>query len=342
MRDQYLWDRTGEPDPDVVRLEGSLGELRHRHRALDYTGMPAARPARTAFWTFPRTVLAAAASVTVLAAVAYWGRPAPVPAAVPSLWVATPLEGAPRVDAGPLRGEARLDAEGWVETDASSRARLSATGVGMVDVEPGTRVSIGRTAPGEHRLALLRGALHAHIWAAPGRFSVATPSATAIDLGCSYRLETDASGEGRLHVTLGWVGLEGEGVESLVPRDAICRLRPGAGPGIPYFDDAPTRLVEALGVIDRGDPAAQAAAVERAAAAARPRDALSLWHMLQRVEREHAGLVFTRLAAFAPPPPSVTRDLVLSNDREALEAWWNTLGYGNAGLFRIWKARPGV
>ena len=158
MRDQYLWDRTGEPDPDVVRLERSLGALRHRHRALDYTRLPAARPARSPLWTFPRALLAAAASVIVLAGVAYWARPAPVPDAVPRLWAATSIEGAPRIDAGPLGGEVRLAAGGWVETDASSRARLSATGVGTIDVEPGTRVRVVKSAPGEHRLALIRGA----------------------------------------------------------------------------------------------------------------------------------------------------------------------------------------
>ena len=199
-----------------------------------------------------------------------------------------------------------------------------------------------KTAPGEHRLALIRGAVHARIWAAPGRFSVETRSAMAVDLGCSYRLEADESGVGRLHVTLGWVGLDGEGVESLVPRDRDLPVSAGRGPGIPYFDDAPPRLVDALGVIDSGDPAALAAAVESAVAVARPRDALSLWHLLQRVEGNDAGLVFARLAELAPPPPTVTRDLVLSKDREALEAWWNTLGYGSAELFRIWKARPGM
>ena len=261
---------------------------------------------------------------------------------MPRLWAVASIEGAPRIDAGLLGGEAHLAAGGWVETDASSRARLSAAGVGTIDIEPGTRVRVVKTAPGEHRLALTRGALHARIWAPPGRFSVETPSAMAVDLGCSYRLEADESGAGRLHVTLGWVGLDGEGLEALVPRDAICRLRPGAGPGIPYFDDAPPRLVDALGVIESGDPAALRAAVETAVAVARPRDALSLWHLVQRVKGNDAGLVFARLAELAPPPPTVTRDLILSKDREALEAWWKTLGYGSAELFRIWKARPGM
>jgi len=31
----YLWDKTGEADKDVKRLEGLLGEFRHRPRALE-------------------------------------------------------------------------------------------------------------------------------------------------------------------------------------------------------------------------------------------------------------------------------------------------------------------
>lgn len=30
MRDDYLWDQTGEPDPDIQRLEHSLGRFRHK------------------------------------------------------------------------------------------------------------------------------------------------------------------------------------------------------------------------------------------------------------------------------------------------------------------------
>ena len=33
MNDDYLWDRSGPPDPDVERLEQALAPLRYRHRA---------------------------------------------------------------------------------------------------------------------------------------------------------------------------------------------------------------------------------------------------------------------------------------------------------------------
>ena len=34
MKDDYLWDRTGEPDPEIQKLETILGELRYQPRPL--------------------------------------------------------------------------------------------------------------------------------------------------------------------------------------------------------------------------------------------------------------------------------------------------------------------
>src|SRR5439155_1677507 len=33
MNEQYLWDRSGAPDPEIERLEQTLAPLRYRHRA---------------------------------------------------------------------------------------------------------------------------------------------------------------------------------------------------------------------------------------------------------------------------------------------------------------------
>src|SRR5258706_14410883 len=34
MKDNYLWDRSGEPDPEIQNLEEILGTLRYRPQAL--------------------------------------------------------------------------------------------------------------------------------------------------------------------------------------------------------------------------------------------------------------------------------------------------------------------
>lgn len=35
MKDDYLWDKTGEPDPELQHLERVMGQLRHRRTAED-------------------------------------------------------------------------------------------------------------------------------------------------------------------------------------------------------------------------------------------------------------------------------------------------------------------
>ena len=45
--DDYLWDGSGEPDPEVVRLESLLAPLRHRGSAAGAAAAPA-RAARVA------------------------------------------------------------------------------------------------------------------------------------------------------------------------------------------------------------------------------------------------------------------------------------------------------
>jgi hypothetical protein len=345
VNDNYLWDRSGEPDPDIERLEHLLGELRHHPGALDYSRIPATAPAppRGLIWRWRSSILAGAAcaAVVLVAAGFWWRSPKPVPAAAPStgLWLVRSLTGLPSVSGAPLQGELRVGGHGVIETDSASTARLSATGVGMIDLGPGTRLRTVPSSAGEYRLALDRGTLDAHIWAAPGRFSVDTASATALDLGCSYRLEVTLDGNGLLHVTLGWVGLGQHEVESLVPQGAVCALKQGAGPGIPHFDDASGALVEALSTIDGSPDRMPAAALETALAAARPRDAFTLWHMLRRAAGADADRIYERLAALSPPPAGVTRESVLAKNRTALDSWWNTFGLGDAALFGRWRAR---
>jgi hypothetical protein len=189
-----------------------------------------------------------------------------------------------------------------------------------------------------HRIALERGKLSAFIWAPPGQFVVDTASAVAVDLGCAYTLETNEDGRGWLEVTSGWVAFEWQGRESFVPAGARCATLPRRGPGTPFFDDAAGSFQEALSVFDEGRGGLQSVL-----ASARGRDALTLWHLLTRTQGADRGLVYDRLAALLPPPPSAGRDAILRGDRSALDAWWNALGFGDTGWWRQWKGPvPGI
>ena len=293
----------------------------------------AARFAR--LFPFPggaRAAAACAAACLLLVACGVWlyeraSRPS---------WEVARIEGAPRIASGRIGERGRLGVGQWLETDAGSRAEIAVANIGEVEVDPNTRVRLVETRLTEHRLELERGTLHARIWAPPRLFYVNTPSAVAADLGCAYTLEVDDAGRGFLHVTAGYVALEAAGRESLVPAGAACLTKPGAGPGTPFFEDAPESFVESLAKLDfEGDRGS----LESVLAGARPRDTLTLWHLLSRVGADERPRVYERLAALAPPPEGVTREGVLSLDRAMLDAWKDRLedGWMKGGMPSVRK-----
>ena len=254
-------------------------------------------------------------------------------------WEVSRVEGAPRVASGRMGDRGRLRVGEWLETDAGSRAEIAVANIGQVEVEPNTRVRLVETRLTEHRLELERGTLHARIWAPPRLFFVNTPSAVAADLGCAYTLEVDDAGRGLLHVTSGYVALETESRSAIVPAGAACMTQPGAGPGTPFFEDAPEAFVEALARLDFKNDRGSLDAV---LAGARAKDTLTLWHLLSSVTADDRARVYERLAALAPPPPGVTREGVERLDRATLDAWKtdlesNWLGESAPAVRRAWR-----
>jgi hypothetical protein len=65
MRDDYLWDGSGEPDPEIERLERTLRKLRHQPKPLQ---LPVAPLRRQPFYGFA----AAAAIVLMILAAGMW------------------------------------------------------------------------------------------------------------------------------------------------------------------------------------------------------------------------------------------------------------------------------
>jgi predicted anti-sigma-YlaC factor YlaD len=283
------------PDAIWLSIEAALREQRtHKN--------PAARRWRWAF---------AATAVSVLLGVAYWSvthRP-------------TTRSDVVRMDGRPTV----IRAGQWIETDSRSSATVKVGEIGSVEVAPGTRLRVVTARPGEHRLALARGEIRAKISAPPRLFFVETLSGTAVDLGCEYTLNTDETGFGLLRVTRGWVSFQWQGIESLVPAGASCRIRPNVGPGIPYFDDASQNMQQAIE--NFGFEKAGNGPLDVILAEARVRDTLTLWHLLSRVDAADRARVYDRIASLTPVPAGVSREEALKLDAETLRRWKEELAW---------------
>jgi hypothetical protein len=139
-------------------------------------------------------------------------------------------------------------------------------------------------------------------------------------------LEVDDAGSGQLHVTSGWVALQLRDRESMVPAGASCETRAGVGPGTPYFDDASEVFRRALSRLDFGAvDASKIPDLDVIMKAARPRDTLTLWHLLGRVQGNDRVRVYERMKALAPAPDGVTRDGVLQLNEQMLQTWKDAL-----------------
>jgi hypothetical protein len=309
----YLWDKSGEPDAEIERLETLLAPLAHKPGIAPR--MQTRRPVYIA--------LAIAASVLVVASAVWMVRQRSRPA-----WT---VAGMPSVT--------RLAKGDTLQTNATTHASLGMESVGEVDIEPNSRVDVLSVRPDEQRLSLRRGKLEARIWAPPGRFFVNTPSAVTVDLGCAYSLEVRPDGTGLVKVSVGWVAFESDGRESFIPATAACVTRPGKGPGTPWYEDSTEAFQLGL---ERFDAQGDVGALDGILSAARARDAITLWHLLRRVPVDRRGQVYDRLAQFITMPQDVTREGVLAGDSKMIDALWDTLDLGNTAWWRLWKSKtPG-
>lgn len=342
MNDEYLWDSSGEPDPEIQKLENSLARFRHKGHAPEFPEVAAVQQPRFApsRWSFG--LAAAAATILFIAAfgILRWSQKPNT--ATGTGWEVERVAGTPRVESSAFGKNAktgRLGVGQTLITDSHSQATISVADIGTVNVEPNTRLRLVAGGKGRNQFALDRGTIHAFIWAAPGEFTVDTPSAIAVDLGCAYTLQVDDSGAGLLRTTLGWVGFKLDGHEAFIPAGAVCATRPKVGPGTPYFEDASESFREALSKFDfaASTPEERSAELGKILAESRQRDALTVWHLLARVDDSDRGRVYDRLETLVPPPAGVTRDGILRLDQKMLDQWWNQLGLGDVSLWRSWE-----
>lgn len=316
--DDYLWDRTGEPDAELAHLE----KLLHAFRFSPSWRAPAVIH-RAPTFRFNARWLVAAAAFLVLAGAFVIARKIHNTGPLTS-WMLSLSDG----QSSPMRvGQV-------IETANRTSGSIMSEFIGRIEIEPDSRLRLIAATTNQQRLALDRGTIHAFIWAPPALFVVDTPSAKAVDLGCQYTLQVDKKGVGLLTVEMGWVAFDWRGAESFIPAGAACRTRPGHGPGTPYFLDASPQFKKATAEFDLNGGKV---ALSTVLSSARKGDALTLWHLLQRVPSNERGEVFDRLVQLVPLPPDVTRDAVLRGDRRSVDAIWNALDLGNTSWWREWK-----
>ena len=148
----YLWDRSGTADAEMLALEEKLSWYRFE---------PGPVSVRSGFW---REHGAAIAAAVLLCAVASSLVPGIVHPRLSNWTVAGGGQAGSRVYIG-----RRIDVR-------SAPVALESDEIGRVELQPGANARVVESAPGRERFDLRQGRMHAFIWAPAGQFVVDTPA----------------------------------------------------------------------------------------------------------------------------------------------------------------------
>ena len=117
MNNDYLWDGSGPPDPDVERLERMLGQLRSAPTPLRVPSLPS--PVMHRRWTSAVTFLATAAAIVVMVGGVWLSTRQRVS------WEVSSLAGRPRIGSKAIESTSRLAIGDTLSTDADARASIA-------------------------------------------------------------------------------------------------------------------------------------------------------------------------------------------------------------------------
>lgn len=283
--DQFLWDRRGDVDATLARLEELLRPLAHDGRDLPLADLPA-QVQRTTRLPRARWLLGAAAAAALVVGALLWPRERPL------------APGAPPRD--------------FAATTAPLRIGLGT--LAELELAPGSALRFEHWRDDQALFRLQRGELRARVAPPPavaaGFFQVDTPRGRVVDQGCQYLLQVDDDGHARVQVVEGAVTFEFPQRTVFVPAGAAVSVA-ARGPGTPLFDDCSPELRKAARAYDQsladGDlPRREQAADALAASCTDRRDSLALWHLLRDPEpllRERAEAALVQLVG-PPEEPS--------------------------------------
>ncbi|HUJ61700.1 MAG TPA: hypothetical protein VLX92_24520 [Kofleriaceae bacterium] len=306
MSDDYLWNRSGPPDPEVARLEQLLGPLAHD------APLRAVPPRRRRALALGIVVIAAAAGV-VLWLETRARQAAPVAAACDGSAGFHFVARGGQVACGGRELAAGVLPVGGVLDTGPHEVEMSIADIGIAELGAHTRVVLDRSSDAGHHLSIEHGHMHARVAAPPRLFQVAAATTEVTDLGCEYTIDVDARGAGAVRVAVGLVELATRGGLVIAPAGTRTQILPGQRPGLPVADGASDALAAAVARYDAGDSAALAELY----AAATPRDAITLANLAVVDAAARRGAV-ARLAALAPH--GYAADAALA-DPKILQAW---------------------
>lgn len=330
--DSYLWDRTGTPDAEIVRLEESLQSMRYQGELGGEARW------RISHWrsTRRRTLLATAAAAILLVGVVVM-LVLPKPALQVPGWTLAHRSGDITIESMDLHDQLHAIAQ-RVTTSAGAKAMLVAKNGARFHLDSDSSASLADSTR-LPRFQLERGRVYSETWKGPP-CEVRTPAGLAIVTGDTAGLIAwRDEGRGVIELKTGHVEFHnrdfgkyestGDPVPVRLLAGMTCDLSE-AGASIPTSTSADPLYRKQLVMVAANanakiDAKTKLAQLDELLARSRAEDAPTLWNLCWRVGPSERRTIAERLAMFLPVKGGIETDRDGTIDPGAMDKVWELI-----------------
>lgn len=235
-------------------------------------------------------------------------------------WKVSNLQGTPTISGAAMTSLDSIREGQFIQTNADSRAELLIASIGKIIIEPNSKIVFVKDDDGNKRILVEYGTINANMIADPKTFFVEMPSAVASDLGGSYTLTIDSTGDGLVYVKSGKVEVQSNDRAAIVPAGNLVMTRKDFGVGTPFNENSSPQFKNALFNFDFGN--CGGTCVNTLINSAKMSDAVTLVNILPVVENQYRDQVYAKVANYvAPPVPPATGDSIPYFSPEEINEW---------------------
>lgn len=238
---------------------------------------------------------------------------------IDSYWKVSSLAGSPLIGNIAMGALDSVKEGQWISTNDTSRAQIQIADLGIITIEPNSKVIVVKNAEGNNRIFVEYGTIDADMNPHQKSFFVEMPSAVAKDQGGNFTLTIDSVGDGMVFVKDGKIAVESLNKEAIVPAGNIVMTKKDIGVGTPFNQNSSREFKQAIFKFDFGN--CEESCVNTILNNAKFTDAITLANLIPSVENKYKGEVYAKLANFVPPPRQIAKDSLPFMNEAEIDTW---------------------
>jgi len=230
-------------------------------------------------------------------------------------WEIMQFTGQPLLDNQRITENETFSAMATITTDNNSTVTLLIPDIGRILIDTLSTVQRMDT---DNEINLEQGQIKKYEGNATDFLTVQTPLAKVKEFykGSAFKLKVINNDLTKISVESGWLVVDVKEFQSYISKNYSCVISKGRYV-IPYYTNGTPEIISLMKDFNGvNDPS-----IGTILSLATPKDAISLWHLLQLVSSENRFIVFDKLNEIIPVPNGVTKEGIQALNKDMLMKW---------------------